>query len=193
MRFLQAHKKMVDGILVACGVFLVPLFVSAQVVHIGGPRPKPAWAVSSLSLTASPASVNFHLLSRGVANGSSAVQVTTTWDGSICLFTCTVNVYAYFASSTAALSGGSPIANIPSSAVLGQVPTGIPTSFTPFTQSSPFGGAGASLQLLQQSVFLLTFGNTRTDALNLQIDLSGQPQLPAGTYSGTLYIQAQSL
>lgn len=119
--------------------------------------------------------------------------MTTSWNGSICLLICTVNVYAYFANANAALSGGAPIVNIPSSEVLGQVPTGIPTAFTPFTQSSPLGGAGASLQLFQQTVFLLTFGNSRTDALNLEIDLSRQPNLPAGTYTGTLYIQAQSL
>lgn len=190
---INVPKAAISGFLLTLLALFSSASLFAQVVHIGGPRPKPDWAVSSLSLTASPASVSFHLVSKGVANGSSAVQVTTTWDGSICLFTCTVNVYAYFANGNSALSGGSPIVNIPSSAILGQVPTGIPTSFTPFTQSSPFGGAGASLQLMQQSVFLLTFGSSRTDALNLQIDLSSQPQLPAGTYTGTLYIQAQSL
>ncbi|HTB96500.1 MAG TPA: hypothetical protein VK716_05795 [Terracidiphilus sp.] len=186
-------KAICNAVLVCSLACLVSARSSAQVVHVAGLKPKPQMAVSSLSLSAIPASVTFHLVPNGVATGSSAVQVTTTWDGSICFFICTVNVYAYFANGNAALSGGSPIVNIPSSAVLGQVPTGIPTGFTPFTQSSPFGGAGASLQLFQQSVFLLTFGTTRTDALNLEINLSNQPAMPAGTYTGTLYIQAQSL
>ena len=165
----------------------------AQAVQLAGIKPRPQYAVSSLSLSATPSNVSFHLVPSGVAPGSTAVQVTTTWNGSICLLICTVNVYAYFANANSALSSGAPIVNIPSSEVLGQVTTGIPTSYTPFTQSSPFGGAGASLQLFQQTVFLLTFGNSRTDALNLEIDLSNQPNLPAGTYTGTLYIQAQSL
>jgi hypothetical protein len=110
------------------------------------------------------------------------------------LGTCTINLYGYFSNAAAALSGGgSPVVNIPSSEVLGQVPTGSPTSFTSFTQSAPLGGAGASLLLFTQSFFLIAGGGSRTDALSLEINLANQPQLPAGTYSGTLFIQAQSL
>jgi hypothetical protein len=153
----------------------------------------PQTAVSSLSLSASPSSVSFHLVSGGIATGSTAVDITTTWGGSFCLLTCTINVYGYFSSAGNALSGSSPVVYIPSSEVLGQVPTGIPTTYTAFTQSNPFGGAGASLQLIQQSFFILTGSGSRTDALNLEINLATQPQLPAGTYTGTLYIQAQAL
>ena len=190
---MQMPKAILSAALFCGMVALLSFPASAQVVRVAGLKPKPQMAVSSLSISAMPASVTFHLVPNGIATGSSAVQITTTWDGSICFFICTVNVYAYFANSNAALSGGSPIVQIPSSAVLGQVPTGIPTGFTPFTQSNPYGGAGASLQLFQQSVFLLTFGSTRTDALNLEINLANQPALPAGTYTGILYIQAQSL
>jgi len=154
----------------------------------------PNTAVSSLTVTASPSSASFHLVSKGVAAGSSAINITTTWGGSTCRFTCTIKLYAYFSSATAALSGGgSPVVNIPSSEVLGQVPTGTPTTYTAFTQSNPLGGAGASLLLFQQSFFLVAGGSSRTDALSLEINLANQPQLPAGSYSGTLYIQAQSL
>lgn len=154
----------------------------------------PNTAVGSLSVTASPSTVSFHLNARGVAGGSNAVNITTSWGGSLCLLTCTINLYAYFSSANAALSGGgSPMVSIPAAEVLGQIPTGSPTSFTAFTQSNPLGGAGASLLLLQQSFFLITGGGSRTDSLNLEIDLTNQPQLPAGSYSGTLYIQAQSL
>lgn len=155
----------------------------------------PDTAVGSMTVTASPSSVSFRLVSRGVAPGSSAVNITTTWGGSLCLLSCTINLYAYFSGANAALSGGgSPAVSIPASAVLGQVPTGSPTSFTAFTQSNPLGGgAGASLLLFQQSFFLITGGGSRTDSLSLEINLASQPQLPAGSYTGTLYIQAQSL
>lgn len=153
----------------------------------------PQSAVSSLSISASPSSVSFHLVSKGVATGSSAVEITTSWSGSFCIFTCTINLYGYFANANAALSGGSPVVNIPTSEVLGQVTTGVPTTYTAFTQSNPIGGAGASLQLVQQSFLLLTGSGSRTDALSLEINLANQPQLPAGSYYGTLYIQAQAL
>jgi hypothetical protein len=137
--------------------------------------------------------VSFHLVSKGTVPGSGAVAITTSWGTGVCLLTCTIQLYAYFSSAGAALSGGSPVANIPSSSVLGQVPTGSPTMFTPFTQSAPLGGAGASLLLFTQSFSLAALPGNRTDALSLEINLASQPQLPAGTYSGTLFIQAQSL
>ncbi len=154
----------------------------------------PDASVSSLSITASPSSVSFGLVSKGIAQGSSAINITTKWGGSLCIYSCTVNLYAYFSTAAAALSGGgSPVVNIPTSEVLGEMPTGLPTTYTAFTQSNPLGGAGASLELFTQSFTLYTGGGSRTDSLNLEINLANQPQLPAGSYSGTLYIQAQSL
>jgi hypothetical protein len=178
------------------GAFLLVMLAApgeAQAVRVAPQALSPNTAVGSLSISAAPASVQFNLVSRGVATGSSAVAITTSWGGNFCILTCTVTLYAYFATSGAALSGGSPVVNIPSSEVLGQVPTGTPTSFTAFTQSNPVGGAGASLELFSQSFFLYAGSSSRTDDLNLEIDLSSQPQMPAGTYTGTLYIQAQSL
>jgi hypothetical protein len=167
---------------------------SGQAIHVNQRlAAHPDTPVNSLSVSVTPSSVNFTLVSNGVAAGSGAIQVTTSWGSGICLFTCTVNLYGYFANSDAALSGGAPVVNIPSSAVLGQVPSGSPTAYTPFAQSGPLGGASASLLLFSQSIFLISGKSSRTDALNLEIDLSAQPQLPAGTYSGTLYIQAQTL
>jgi len=186
-------ERIAFGTLLICTWLVAGGLADAQAVRISKEKVSPQTAVSSLTISVSPASVNFNLVSGGISNGSSSIAVTTTWGGSICLFTCTINLYAYFADANAALSGGAPAVNIPSSEVLGQVTTGTPTTFTPFTQSNPVGGAGASLKLFQQSSVLYWGGGSRTDALNLQINLSPQPQLPAGTYTGTLYIQAQSL
>jgi len=186
-------KGTIGAVVLAGVVALSAANAVAQVVRVGPVRPKPATPVSSLSISVTPSNVSFQLVSKGVATGSTPVGITTSWGGTLCLLTCTVNVYGYFTSANAALSGGSPIVNIPSSAVLGQVSTGIPTSYTAFTQSNPFGGAGASLELVSQSFFIISGGSSRTDPLQLEIDLTSQPQLPAGSYSGTLYIQAQSL
>ncbi len=183
---------MARAILFVVLLCLISSVARAQAVRVRSTQLSPDESVSSLSISATPSLVLFSLVPRGVAPGSSAVAITTTWGGSLCLFTCSINVYAYFASPTAALSGGSPIVDIPSSAVLGEVPTGTPTSFTPFTQTSPFGGA-AALELFSQSWVLYAGAGSRTDALDLEINLASLPQLPAGTYSGTLFIQAQSL
>ncbi|MBV8674442.1 MAG: hypothetical protein JOZ33_13495 [Acidobacteriaceae bacterium] len=188
-------KTVSIGLLTCALLSLVTNTAFAQAIRIAKRQPgSPYTSVSSLTVAASPSTVSFRLVSDGIATGSNAINITTTWGGSVCLFSCTINLYAYFSNASAALSGGgSPVVNIPSAEVRGQVPTGSPTAFTQFSESNPLGGAGASLLLFQQSFFLGTFGGSRTDSLSLEIDLTNQPQLPAGSYSGTLYIQAQSL
>lgn len=162
----------------------------AQVVFVPGFGHGRGRGHHRLRISANPFLVTFQLVSGGTAHGSSPVSITTSWRGRLCLSTCTVSVYAYFTDANAALSGGSPGMNIPSSAVLGQVPTGIPTRYTPFTQTNPFGGA-AGLEIFSQTYFRFAGHVSRTDALNLEIDLSNLPRLPAGNYNGTLFIQAQ--
>jgi hypothetical protein len=162
---------------------------AAQAVRVGQGGSKPAAIVGgSVTITTAPAFMSFHLVSKGVAASSSGVGVTTTWAGLSRL--CKLNLYGYFSSSGAALTGGTPAVNIPTSAVLGQVPTGSPLTYTPFTRSNPM--SGASLLLLCE-LFMSGGNGSRTDTLNMEIDLEDLPQLPAGTYTGTLYLQAQML
>lgn len=161
---------------------------SAQVKSVGPARPNPRITVGdTITVTASPSAVSFALVSKGIAQGSSAVTVTTTWSGISLL--SSLDLYAFFSSSAAALSGGSPVVQIPSSNVLGKDTTGLPTSFTSFTQGTPM--AGASLHLYSTSS-ILTLGGTHVDNLTLEISLTSIPQLPAGTYSGVLLLQAQA-
>ncbi len=142
----------------------------------------------SVTVTAAPALLTFQLVSGGVAAADSSVVLATTWTGHSRL--CALNLYGYFSSAGAALAGGRPTVNIPAAAVLGQLSTGSVRTYTPFTQSNPV--AGASL-LLFSELFLMGSNGSRTDTLNIQIDLTGSPQLPAGSYGGTLYLQAQML
>ena len=134
--------------------------------------------------------VAFNLIPGRAATGNSPVSIITTWSGST--VGSTMSLYGYFASSTAALTGNASSAMIPSSAITGQMTTGLPSSYTPFTQTNPVGGATSSLKLFSQTIAGSGAGN-RTDALNLIIDLTSLPQLPADTYTGTLIIQAQVL
>ena len=162
---------------------------AAQAVRVGQAAGKPSdIRGGSVTVTAAPAFVSFHLVSKGVATSSTGVGITTTWTGLSRL--CKLNLYSYFSSAGAALTSGSPAVNIPTSAVLGQMSTGSPSAYTPFTQSNPIGGASL---LLYCDLFMIGGNGFRADTLNLEINLEALPQLPAGTYSGTLYLQAQML
>src|SRR5882757_7826873 len=116
------HTSIRCWLLIGCFVGLLSASASSQEVRVGVRKVTQNTAVSSLTVSASPAFVSFQLRSGGIATGSSAVAVTTTWGATLCVLTCTIRLYGYFSSATAALSGGLPVANIPSSSVLGQVP-----------------------------------------------------------------------
>jgi hypothetical protein len=146
----------------------------------------------SLTVAATPSTVTIPLVSGRTALGSSPVTITTTWN--LRAGRAAVTLVGYFSSATAALTDGAATpTNIPSSEVLGQMTTGTPTAFTAFTQITLLGAPGAGLRLFAQRLSGTNRTANRTDNLNLEINLSSQPQLPAGTYTGTLNIQAQAL
>lgn len=146
----------------------------------------------TLTIAVTPAATTFVLVPGGTATATSPVAITTTW----VLNASRANLVldAYFSNASAALTnGGSPAVNIPSSEVLGQMTSGTPTSFTAFTQTGALGPSASGLTLFTQSLTSSNREATRTDNLSLEINLASQPQLPAGTYTGTLTIQAQAL
>jgi hypothetical protein len=124
-----------------------------------------------------------------VNNFPSPVVVQTSWNlnpGQ----TNTVNLVAYFSVPAQAMVGGTT--QIPSSRVLGRMATGIPTTFTAISQNGigGVGSAGGSLRL-----FAVTIGGgnkdaSRTDNLDLQLNLVGFPPLAAGAYAGVLNLRA---
>ena len=75
------------------------------------------------------------------------MAITTQWDvqpGQ----TSSINLVAYFTTPAQAMTGGT--VQIPSSRILGRMTTGLPTTFTAFTQAAVAGAgtAGGSLNLL---------------------------------------------
>lgn len=147
----------------------------------------------SLTVSATPATATFTLAAGGTANASAPVVMTTTWN--LAAARTSLSLTGYFSSAAQALAGtGSTPGYIPTSEVLGQVTTGSPTTYTAFTQNPATGGpgtAGASLLLFTQANS--THVSSRTDSLNLEINLTAQPLLPADTYTGTLNLVAQAL
>jgi hypothetical protein len=104
--------------------------------------------------------------------------------------TNTVNLIAYFSTPAQAMTGGT--VQIPSSRILGRMTTGLPVAFTAMTQNGigAVGTAGGSLRLFNQAISGPNKAASRTDNLDLQLDLVGFPSLPPGAYSGTLNIRA---
>jgi hypothetical protein len=76
--------------------------------------------------------------------------------------------------------------------VLGRMTTGLPVAFTAITQNAVggVGTAGGSLRLFAQNITGANKKTSRTDNLNLQINLTGFPTLAPGLYSGTLNLKA---
>lgn len=159
----------------------------AQVVHLQRPAlARPMLSVGSITVTAAPAAVSFNLASGGTTPGSSGITIETQENGISAL--SMMYLYGYFASTSALTDTAGD--TIPSSDILGLCATGSPTAYTAFTQTGPFA-SGSSL-LIWQSNNLVTLAAGRTDVLSLKVNLSATPQLPAGVYSGTLFLQVQA-
>ena len=147
-------------------------------------------AVLSDSITVSLSShaVNFTLTAGSASNpGSTSVTATTSWVlkpsvGSL-------KLYAFFSSSTAALTDGAGN-NIPSADFQISDNAG---PFNALTNTVPFGGANAGLQLSSTPILGNNRTGSRNDVMNLNINLAPLPNLPAATYTGTLTIQAQAI
>jgi hypothetical protein len=104
--------------------------------------------------------------------------------------TNTVNLVAYFTTPAQAMVGGAT--QIPSSRILGRMLTGIPVAFTAITQNGigGVGTAGGSLRLFGVNIGGGNKNSSRTDNLDLQLNLVGFPTLRAGAYSGVLNLRA---
>jgi hypothetical protein len=143
-------------------------------------------ATKNSTLTVSPASATATLASitdNSNANNFSAVSVTTDWNLTA---GTSVNLVGWFGTPAQALANGTNF--IPSSRVEGRVNA---TAYAPFTANGvgATGVAGGSLTLFSQAVGAGSFLGTRTDQLDLRLDLTGTTTV-AGNYTGTLNLQA---
>jgi hypothetical protein len=161
----------------------------AQVLNSAA-RPIALQAVlsQSITLTLSGNAVNFNLVAGSANNpGSTSITATTTW--TLKPSVGNLNVYAFFTNSGSALTDGAGN-NIPSADFQISDNAG---PLTALTNTVPFGGANAGLQLSSTRILGNNKTGTRNDVMNFNINLSPLPNLPAGTYTGTLTIQAQAI
>ncbi len=172
-------------------LFSAPGAAFAQILSPLGNLSLNAAAPSSLTISIpSGGTMNFALVDGTAANGSTAASITTSWSVNPGQ-TNSVQLFGYFSSPSAALAGIGY--NIASTYVEGRVATGAPTGFTPFTQTNPVGPAGGSLLLFSELITGINKNKTRTDNLEVRINLTTYPGVPAGNYTGLLRIQARAL
>lgn len=142
----------------------------------------------SLSLTLSGNAVSFNMTAGSANNpGSTAITATTNW--TLKPSVGSVKVYAFFGNSASALNDGAGN-NIPSADF--QISNN-GAAFAALTNTVPFGGANAGLQLSSTPILGNNKTGTHNDVMNFNINLAPLPNLPAGAYVGTLTIQAQAL
>lgn len=140
----------------------------------------------SISINLSANSVSFNLTAGSASNpGSQGVTATTTW---ISKPGRNVTTYIYFTSAASALTDGAGN-NIPSSSFEVSDNGG---AFLPLTNTVVFGGAGAGRQLTSQKITGTNKTGSYTDSMLFNINLSTLPQLPAGTYAGTVTLRAEA-
>lgn len=161
------------------------LSAQAQVISLAATAP----GTLSIAVTSGATQTIAGVTDNAVNNFPSPVVIQTSWDVNPGQ-TVTINLVAYFSTPTQALIGGAT--QIPSSRVLGRMLTGVPTTFTAITQNGigGVGTAGGSLSLLAVTVSGVNKTATRTDNLDLRLDLVGFPILPPGTYTGVLNLRA---
>lgn len=143
-------------------------------------------ATKNATLTVSPNASTATLASitdNSTANNFTPVSLTTAWNltaGS------SVRLIGWFATPAQALANGTDF--IPSSKVEGRVGA---TAYAPFTSAAvgTVGVAGGSLQLFSQAVAAGSYFGSRTDQLDLRLNLTGTTTM-AGDYTGTLNLQA---
>lgn len=137
----------------------------------------------SLTVVASPGTVNFALAPNGPVLGSAPVAIQTQW--ALAAGRTNVSLFVYFASATALTDGAGD--NIPTSSVAGSVNGG---GFSAINAASVF--SANSLQVFSQALTAATMNVTRNDTVNLRIDTTGLG-LPAATYTGVLNVRAQAI
>jgi hypothetical protein len=170
----------------AAAVLILPSTAVAQVGLLSNVATVALTATKNATLTVTPNASTATLAS--ITDGSNAnnftpVSLTTSWNltgGS------SVRLIGWFATPAQALVNGANF--IPSSKVEGRVGA---TAYAPFTAAAlgGVGVAGGSLQLFSQGVAAGTFFGSRTDQLDLRLDLTGTTTF-AGDYLGTLNLQA---
>jgi len=178
---MRLRKKLGTATLaLTAAMFAAP--ARAQVRNSGAsPIALQAVLTQSISVTLSGNAVNFSLVAGSANNpGSTSITATTAW--TLKPSVGSLKVYA-------SLTDGAGT-NIPSADFQISVNAG---AFAALSNTVPFGGANAGLQLSSTPILGNNKIGTRNDVMNFNINLTALPNLPANAYTGMLTIQAQAI
>jgi len=161
------------------------LFAQARVISLAATSP----SALSVTVTSGGSQTIATVTDNATNNFPTPVVIQTGWDVNPGQ-TNTMNLVAYFTTPAQAMVGGTT--QIPSSRILGRMVTGVPTSFTAISQNGigGVGSAGGSLLLFSEVITGANKNATRTDNLDLQLNLVGFPTLAPGSYTGVLNLRA---
>lgn len=163
-----------------------------------------ATVVSSINVSVGVASVSFSPQPGTKSTGSPTIPIITKWNLGGGTTATSLTTWAYFADPTSALANAASGNKISSTLVLGAlngVAAGAFTGSSPFAAASSLsiqkttvkaGGVGAAGTGANCTDATCTAG-TASNNLALTLDLTTVTDLPAGAYTGTLFIVAQAL
>jgi spore coat protein U-like protein len=176
------------GFLALCAVFALrarELSAQAQIISLAATSP----GALTVTVTSGAIQTIAGVTDNAVNAFPSPVVIQTSWNVNPGQ-TNTVNLVAYFSTPAQALVGAGT--QIPSGRVEGRMLTGIPTAFTAITQNGlgGVGTAGGSLRLFAVNISGANKNASRTDNLDLRLNLVGFPTLGAGAYAGVLNLRA---
>jgi hypothetical protein len=183
VRFSFGNTLLALGVILTLGAR--ELSAQAQIITLAATAP----GALTVSITSGAVQTLPAVVDNAVNDFPTPVVIQTSWSvkpGQ----TNTVNLIAYFSLPAQAMVGGT--IQIPSSRILGRMTTGLPVAYTAITQNAlgGVGSAGGSLHLFSVSITGANKSASRTDNLDLRLDLVGFPALPAGTYAGVLNLRA---
>src|ERR1700760_1056669 len=170
---MRLHPKFgtLAALILAIAMFAAP--ARAQVANSGAsPIALNAVLSDSITLTLSGNAVNFTLVGGSASNpGSTGITATTTWVLKPSINS--LNLYAFFSSSTAALTDGAGH-NIPSADFQISDNGG---AFAALTNTVAFGGANAGLQVSSVPIRGYNKSGTNSDVMTFNINLAPLPNL----------------
>jgi hypothetical protein len=141
----------------------------------------------TISIAASAATLTLAagITDNSAANQFPALSVTTNWTlGS----GASLTLVGYFSNAAQALANGTNF--IPTANVQGKLSTSATWNTFNGAAVGGVGTAGASLALWSQALTAATLTGTRTDGIDLRLNLVGFPNTIAGTYTGVLNLRA---
>jgi len=195
MRSTRSGRRRAWIAVAVCGLALLAVSPSLHgQIRVGSRVTPQPMAPESLSVQInSGSSLSISSLAPGAVNSFSGgpVSITTSWS-SVKSSRTAVKLYAYFASATSALvhTNSQNTTDIPSAAV--KVRMNGSGGYNPLSSATPFSASASGLLLFTNTINSGNRTSSRTDAMDVQLDLTTLPQLPADTYTGTLRIQAQA-